>query len=549
MVKKIPVRKKAIHFTDQINQLLNGPINNISYVAAQSVKNTDMNIDIHVSNSLSSLLHASYNHNINYPHQCWEQELSRAVAQAVKLKLSTETNAKEQLTQLAEIDKILQQSVNHQATNGGMTFFSGQVKHVNEFLTFHTVQVFQFLRELGHLPPEQVTNRLQLFIEDYINEFEQNHNKPPSEQSYKDYKHTLDLYLMALASRENQPSSSGRVLKDIVSQPEQLSLNQVNHLMKVQQSEISVEHLVKLLNQHYADQGDRKVLKKPFKSEWHTLDSEVSLQCSSIHSMLNHSKYNAQAGKLYPHVLNLTSTLLAAESFGNTFDNSTCLMAFQRFINQFERERKNQLISDVSIRVNDQLLPSGTQVNLSYTTPEPLNISISNPSKQTLYMSANMEYWREPEINISNNGLDLERSYFKLVDGQWESAEPDSLVVGDWVVIRLTVSNPIPRKFIAVSSPNPGGWMPTDINLNSVAPAGMRNNELSLQDSYFYERQLNPVTSLFYADFLPAGRHRIHYAGQVKTAGTFTALPAQVEAMYQPDIRAATRTESWQIKE
>ena len=112
---------------------------------------------------------------------------------------------------------------------------------------------------------------------------------------------------------------------------------------------------------------------------------------------------------------------------------------------------------------------------------------------------------------------------------------------GDWVKTVLTIHSSIGRKFVAVNNPVPGGWLPTDTALANNMPVGIRESEKPSDNShYFYERQLNPSTTRFYADYLPAGSYNISYYSQVRNAGTFIAMPAIVEEMYDDENRATT---------
>jgi hypothetical protein len=92
-----------------------------------------------------------------------------------------------------------------------------------------------------------------------------------------------------------------------------------------------------------------------------------------------------------------------------------------------------------------------------------------------------------------------------------------------------------------VSNPVPGGWLPTDTALANNMPVGIRHSEKPEDNtSFFYERQLNPATTRFYANYLPAGTHHISYYSQVRNSGTFIAMPTLVEEMYDDDNRATT---------
>lgn len=138
-----------------------------------------------------------------------------------------------------------------------------------------------------------------------------------------------------------------------------------------------------------------------------------------------------------------------------------------------------------------------------------------------------------------NAGFTISRSYDVYRDDEWrymDAATPAR--IGDWVRVRLRIANPVVRHYVAVSDPVPGGLRPTDPVLSTVAPAGLL--ETATGSPYFYERQLKPDTSRFYADFLPPGIHEVVYFAQATTEGKFLALPARAEDMYAEDIHGTS---------
>ena len=51
---------------------------------------------------------------------------------------------------------------------------------------------------------------------------------------------------------------------------------------------------------------------------------------------------------------------------------------------------------------------------------------------------------------------------------------------------------------------------------------------------------LDPRAPKFYAEYLPAGRHEVHYFARVGNSGDYLAAPAVAELMYGASTRART---------
>ena len=64
----------------------------------------------------------------------------------------------------------------------------------------------------------------------------------------------------------------------------------------------------------------------------------------------------------------------------------------------------------------------------------------------------------------------------------------------------------------------------------------------------FNQQALSNVQSRFYAEWLPAGSHKVTYYAQAKFAGEFMALPAKVESMYNDGVFAITSPTTIRVK-
>jgi uncharacterized protein YfaS (alpha-2-macroglobulin family) len=136
-------------------------------------------------------------------------------------------------------------------------------------------------------------------------------------------------------------------------------------------------------------------------------------------------------------------------------------------------------------------------------------------------------------------GFALERRHAVLRDGAWVPVQGQQVREGDWVRITLVVRTGAERHFVALTDDVPGGLQPTDLALSGVA--GLDLKAVSSEGSgWFATRRLDPVAPKFYARYLPAGTHEVHYFARVGNAGDYLAAPAQAELMYGAATRART---------
>jgi hypothetical protein len=149
--------------------------------------------------------------------------------------------------------------------------------------------------------------------------------------------------------------------------------------------------------------------------------------------------------------------------------------------------------------------------------------------------------WQEDVRRAASSaiGFALQRRYATLRDGRWVPLAGDGLRDGDWVRVTLVLDNAATRYFVAITDAVPGGLRPTDLSL--VGVAGVDVGKMSDPgDAWFGTRRLDPRAPKFYAEFLPPGRHEVHYFARVGNAGDYLAPPATAELMYGEATRART---------
>lgn len=143
-------------------------------------------------------------------------------------------------------------------------------------------------------------------------------------------------------------------------------------------------------------------------------------------------------------------------------------------------------------------------------------------------------------------GFALTRRYAVLRKGAWQPLETAGLRSGDWVRVTLIVDTSAGRDFVAITDAVPGGLFPTDLSLSAIA--GFDLERVADRGSpYFATRRLDAAAPKFYAESLPPGRHEVHYFLRANNAGDYLAAPAQAELMYGTATTARTAAERVRI--
>jgi len=87
------------------------------------------------------------------------------------------------------------------------------------------------------------------------------------------------------------------------------------------------------------------------------------------------------------------------------------------------------------------------------------------------------------------------------------------------------VNNPNKDRYLHIKVPKPAGF----VSLQKIS------HYITDENAAFY-RDPRQNHSNLYADFLPKANHSTSYKLRAETSGTFTALPAEISAMYDPEI-------------
>lgn len=550
LIKNIPVRDKSISGSEQMIGQFSKTSESLSFDVSQRAAHQHGLLTLKVNPSISNQLSPTLKYMEKYPHSCWEQQLAKATSAAVKLRLNG-LNSGQEIDTKAEkqtVQETINRAIDFQASNGGMTFFGANKENVNPFLTFHTHSMLHELKDMGYEIPTKVTDHIVAFAELYVSDYQRFLDNKRYEYETEQDQYNPELFFMAYfindSNKASEPNEeSVAIFELLTSDINALSVNSLNQLV-LNDAKNKATYL-NALSQKYFTNGNWLALLNEPKSDWFNLNSGLKSQCETVNALLNSNQNEENKDVVFRHLLNILGRSDSSGILGSTLENSVCLLAFQAFINQYETPESN---TSYQVMINDteQKLNTPTTVDIS----QPVNVTINNPKQTQLYYSALLDFEQDAAFEtITDEGMEITRAYEVFDQGEWHAKGIDEFQTGDWVKIEITVVNPIQRSFIAVSSPNPGAWVPVNPILSTSVPAGLIDKMDKYTDShYFYERQLNPATSRFYADYLPSGVHKITYYSKVIVGGEFSALPSVAEAMYNKAIRAQTEFEKVTVK-
>jgi len=118
-----------------------------------------------------------------------------------------------------------------------------------------------------------------------------------------------------------------------------------------------------------------------------------------------------------------------------------------------------------------------------------------------------------------------------------------SFKAGQLVHVTLSITADANHRWIAVTDPLPAGFEIIDPKLATSAVDEAKAQQAAVErhwwDAVTWDfHEARDDSARWFSDMLPAGTYELTYDARATIAGTFTAMPATIEAMYAPDLHA-----------
>lgn len=168
-------------------------------------------------------------------------------------------------------------------------------------------------------------------------------------------------------------------------------------------------------------------------------------------------------------------------------------------------------------------------------------LELTSNSDDKLHAHVNVKaYPAELSSEAQDQGFKIRRGYHRLnPDGTLELT--DNFTIGDLVVIHLEVDIENPEEYLAIDDPLPALFEAINPAFENRANVDAPMNQWEQLPRSFEE--IRNDRALFFSDNVwNAGKYRVQYLARVVAAGSVTAPPAKIEAMYEPQRRGLTAT-------
>jgi hypothetical protein len=186
------------------------------------------------------------------------------------------------------------------------------------------------------------------------------------------------------------------------------------------------------------------------------------------------------------------------------------------------------------VEVVEQRIPS---LDLKPGTPAPLTIAKPS-SEQPVYYGAVLR-WEEPALNRppEDGGYSLSRRIERVDDGT------DEPKLGELVQVTLECVVPRESWYLALRDPVPAGL--EIVHTQFQTESQVQTERLERRESRYERLPVNYVDARdrelrVYADYVAPGVFEYRYLARVRATGTFGHPPATLEAMYAPELNAAS---------
>ncbi|MDP9142626.1 MAG: MG2 domain-containing protein, partial [Pseudomonadota bacterium] len=502
-------------------------------------------LSVALTPTLLGALDGAFEYQRAYPHECWEQRLSKATMAAQFLKL------KPRLDPAAawpgadqQIATVLADASSFQAPNGGMAFFVASDANVSPYLSAFTGLAFGWLRDMGHAPPAQVWDALDEYLLGVL-------RADPTAQGFSSREARAQLRAVALAALAQRGKVDAAELARHGEQLARMGLFGESLFWqtaeKIDGGEAWAGRARERVLARANESAGRLSLEDDDDRDWvWLLGSPVRSNCAALSALVvarEQSGIGELPQKLIRHV---TSARSGRTHWNNTQENLYCAQALITYSEAYERDPV-----DLAVKATVGEQPLGS-VQLKPTTSPVLSTAVSASGQQAVrveatgsgrgYVSTRLQYVEPEDTPAISAGLSVQRSYAVQRGGQWQPLTPNAngeleMQQGEVLKVDLTVDAPAWMTYVVVDDPVPGGIEP--LNPDLATTAGIDEQALADNSAYpwpFYHRELRFESVRHYADFIAQGRYQLSWFGQAISAGEFAIARSHVEQMYDPDV-------------
>ena len=514
----------------------------------------------------------------DYPYFCWEQILTKGVMASHYTQLHDYLPGGLIWNEAKTLpEETLKQAASFQAPNGGMAYYVPQDQYVDPYLSAYTALAFNWLRAAGHTVPEEVENRLQTYLENFL--------RKDTYPDFYDKGMASTVRAVALAALAQNGKITLEDLERYRPHVAQMSLFGktyfVQAAMHVKGGEAYIPEVTKLILSHASQSGGKFSFNEELDDSYSRILATPLRENCAVLSTFTELGERAEGKELvgdipFKLVRMVTQSRGSRTHWENTQENVFCLNALIDYAKVYESVKPDMQVSvsmdeakfgeakfadmkDEAVTFARNIVPGDAGRKAAVT--------IERKGEGRLYYSTRVSFAPlEEHEKPTNSGIEINREYSVERDGKRVLLKsPSEIKSAELVRVDIFLSLPTARNFVVVDDPVPGGLEPVNRDLATASVIDADKGEFKAADgslwlqyddwiSYsasrwsFYHQELRHDSARFYSDYLPAGNYHLSYTAQAIAPGSFVIMPVKAEEMYDPDVYGKGVTEQLNIQ-
>ena len=538
-------------------------------VFPENIRTDVGDVSVSLSPTIIGDLEGAFRFMKQYPYECWEQKLSRAVMaasyQSLKQYLAADFVWEGTSGVIAE---VLNTAKDFQAANGGMGYFKPENERADPYLSAYTALCFAMLDNLGFKPPKPVEDRLVAYLQEML--------RTDVMPTFYTKGMASSVRAVALSALSRMGKVDEDMLKRHYSHIEQMDMfgkaQMLAAAIRIGKQDEMVQTITDKILGSSNETGGRIVFSERLDDGYNRMLSSVArTNCAVLSSLMLVADSQKGTEVLQDIPFRLARTIRTMrgqrDHFENPQENMFCMNGLVDYARRYE---KVEPAMDVSVKFDGDNLEKTHQfksfTDKPFVASRPIDISdpgshktvsIVKKGEGRLYYATIMRYAtnQDQERNVTA-GVEIEREYSveNKATGEWRLlAREDRVKRGDVVRVDLFLRLPAARVQIVVDDPIPGGLEPVNQELATASQVDAQKAVARFAGASFWMRfadwqeynysfwsfshkELRHETARFFAEYLPPGNYHLSYTTQAVAEGDFLTQPVFAGEMYDADI-------------
>ncbi|MDH5597315.1 MAG: hypothetical protein OEY44_04365, partial [Candidatus Peregrinibacteria bacterium] len=510
-----------------------------------------------VSPTLASYLPKGLEYLVNFPYGCAEQTVSSFLPN-VALKSLQNFDAF-QIVSDEELEKNivagLEKLYTYQRGDGGFGYWSSSTRSYPD-LSAYIVYALHQTQKAGYGVDQNVIDRANNYLNWAL-------RSGANDEYLTDASRAYILYVMTETGRKDV-----NLLDNLYEKRETLPLYAKAYLaMAYNNSSDQTQTLMnEILNEVKIDSRGAHFEERNEKYWRYSMNTNTRTTALVLQAMIR-LKPNDD---LMPKVMRYLLAVREQGHWDTTQSSVTSIFALIDYLN-FTEELDGHFTAKLAVDGNEKLSQKFSTQNILDKEEimlafEDLNreaynsVEFNKDGEGTLYYDLSMDYFLTlDELPPTEQGIGITREMTPV------QGDGKTIRANDVYKVKLTITAPEDRHFVAVSSPLPAGFEAIDFTYQTSDETLQENlyndeNETEGKGGGYYSYWRNPLRyfnhsefrddSVFlFADYLPANVYEYEYLVRATTPGKFKYRPSRVWEMYFPETFGQTEGGWLEIKE